>query len=1026
LAMDIDEAFLRPSSEYRGKPFWAWNGLLREDELRRQIRVFKRMGLGGAFMHSRVGLATRYLSEEWFDLVESCVDECSKQGMEAWLYDEDRWPSGAAGGIVTKDPMHRQMVLRLSILDTQEYRPDRTELGVFVARVEGSSAYNVRRIDSGVARATGGERVLVFKAQAADPSFWYNGQTYLDTMSPSAVDRFIEVTHEAYARRVGKAFGNVVPGIFTDEPNYGGYDVEQTGAHAPWTRSLPSVFTERYGYDILAHLPEIFYRVEGQEFSKVRYHYRDCLTHLFTRSFAEKIGRWCEENGLLFTGHVLGEENLLSQTSVVGSAMRFYEFMQAPGIDILRGQILTRQGGVAPEFATAKQCSSVQHQFGRRWMLSELYGCTGWQFTFAEHKAVGDWQAALGVNLRCPHLSYYTMLGPAKRDYPASISFQSPWWRDYGYVEDYFARVGVMMSEGEVVRDIAVIHPIESAWALFCGRFRDCAALWELNSRFEAVQDILLREHFDFDYVDEDILSRHGRPVADGLAVAKAVYRAVVVPPTLTLRSSTLAILERLIGAGVPVLFISPVAKHVDAEPSDEAERLALRARMVSLDRGKITKALVDLGRIRRVSIKTKDGKEYPNSLYMLRFDQKTGRYLAFICHTIQDKGSGPLLVTMPGEGQVQEWDPVSGRIFAAEADRRKGFVRIHTDMAGCGSRIFVVDPKPCALRRGEKLREVARRPIRLRRWPILRDEPNAIPLDVGYYSLQGGSWKGPLEVLRMDRAVRDAIGLPHRGGGMVQPWAREPRPEGEGVELSVRFPFKVQCIPSGPCHLVMEKPEDYRITLNGRDLTADQDEGWWIDNSFKRIRVPPSFLRYGENELVLSTCYGPDHGLEAVYLTGEFGATRESGRPVITSLPTSLRLGDWTEQGFPHYSGSITYVADIDMPARKEERLFLELPGWEGVLSKVRVNGKDAGLIAWPPWEVEITGCIAPGKNRLEIEIVASRRNILGPLHLAEVYPPWTGPAQFETSGDKWTDDYVKIPYGLTKFPVLSIRRLR
>ena len=31
------------------------------------------------------------------------------------------------------------------------------------------------------------------------------------------------------------------------------------------------------------------------------------------------------------------------------------------------------------------------------------------------------------------------MAGEAKRDYPASIHYQSPWWKEYSYVEDHFA-----------------------------------------------------------------------------------------------------------------------------------------------------------------------------------------------------------------------------------------------------------------------------------------------------------------------------------------------------------------------------------------------------------------------------------------------------------------------------------------------------------------------------------------------------------------------------------------------------------
>ena len=92
------ELFRNPGAAWRGKPFWSWNGELREDEVRRQINVMKEMGLGGYFMHSRAGLITEYLGEDWFDLINAGADEGEETGMEAWLYDEDRWPSGSAGG----------------------------------------------------------------------------------------------------------------------------------------------------------------------------------------------------------------------------------------------------------------------------------------------------------------------------------------------------------------------------------------------------------------------------------------------------------------------------------------------------------------------------------------------------------------------------------------------------------------------------------------------------------------------------------------------------------------------------------------------------------------------------------------------------------------------------------------------------------------------------------------------------------------------------------------------------------------
>ena len=79
-------------------------------------------------------------------------------------------------------------------------------------------------------------------------------------------------------------------------------------------------------------------------------------------------------------------------------------------------------------------------------MLSELYGVTNWDFDFRGHKLQGDWQAALGVTVRVPHLTWTSMAGEAKRDYPASIGSQSPWYREYSYLEDHFARVTTAMT----------------------------------------------------------------------------------------------------------------------------------------------------------------------------------------------------------------------------------------------------------------------------------------------------------------------------------------------------------------------------------------------------------------------------------------------------------------------------------------------------------------------------------------------------------------------------------------------------
>ena len=96
------ETFFHPGREYRSKPFWALNGDLEKGALIEEIDCMKKMGYGGAFLHSRTGLSTEYLSGEWMARMRDCAEALAARGMDAYLYDEDRWPSGIAGGMVTK------------------------------------------------------------------------------------------------------------------------------------------------------------------------------------------------------------------------------------------------------------------------------------------------------------------------------------------------------------------------------------------------------------------------------------------------------------------------------------------------------------------------------------------------------------------------------------------------------------------------------------------------------------------------------------------------------------------------------------------------------------------------------------------------------------------------------------------------------------------------------------------------------------------------------------------------------------
>ena len=503
------ELFKNPTSEYRGAPFWAWNCELDLDELLRQIDVFGEMGLGGFHIHVRTGMATEYLSKEFLGYVKACVDKAKEKGLLAYLYDEDRWPSGAAGGIVTKDDNCRQRMLRFTTVPYSEKTEEkilfvensteRTEEGTLI------TVFDVELDEKGYLKSYKritpdaealGTKWYVYLDYAPKTS-WFNNQSYIDTMSKDAMDKFIDTTYEAYKNVVGEDFGNTVPSIFTDEPQVSFKGrlpsaLDKTDVTLPWTPTFADTYKERYGEDVIEHLPELFWNLPENRPSVTRYRYHDHVADRFSEAFGQNCGKWCDGHGLALTGHLMAESTLFFQTLCISEAMRNYRGFGIPGIDML----CCRR-----EFTTAKQCQSVVHQLGKEAMLSELYGVTGWDFDFRGHKLHGDWQAAMGVTLRTQHLAWVSMKGEAKRDYPASISYQSPWYTEYKRVEDHFARVNTALTRGKPVINVGVIHPIESYWLYWGPVDQNRVIAHEKDENFQSLTDWLVKSNVDFDFV---------------------------------------------------------------------------------------------------------------------------------------------------------------------------------------------------------------------------------------------------------------------------------------------------------------------------------------------------------------------------------------------------------------------------------------------------------------------------------------------------------------------------------------------
>ena len=567
--------FKNPPAAYRGKPFWCWNGQLEGEELERQLEVFEKMGMGGAFCHSRVGLRTEYLSDEWFELINRCAAKGKRDGMEMWLYDEDRYPSGTAGGMVTENRELGIHYLRLNKAQG-EFKFSEEVISAFILEFKEGKIARKERIFADAAVPAGCE-IWYFTSEIMNSGSFYNGNPYADNANPETVERFIELTHKRYVEKCGDYIKDgTIKGIFTDEPHHGGVMngfaiSNENGTHlVPLPKDLFKHFKAEYGYELEDYLPEIYAFDIQDRAEQVKWHYMLLLQKLFLENFLGKLRDYCHENGLLLTGHVLHEDCLSAQAVMQGSVMRCYEYMDRPGVDVLWEE--------NREYQIVKQLSSAARQLEKPWLLSELYGCTGWQSNFASYKAMGDWQALLGINMRCQHLSFYTMQGESKRDYPASIFFQSAWWDKFSAVEDYFSRINVL-SMGKPICSTLVINPVESVytrihpgWAVMLSPLDE--QVCKMEGEYRALFYMLIENNIDFDYGDEDMMSRLSSVNNGVLSVGAGRYDTVIIPPCLTLRSSTFGLLEEFAAQGGKIILMGDMPQRENALKSNRIDQL--------------------------------------------------------------------------------------------------------------------------------------------------------------------------------------------------------------------------------------------------------------------------------------------------------------------------------------------------------------------------------------------------------------------------------------------------------------------
>ena len=1023
--------FKNPDSSSRGTPFWAWNGKAEPEKMMRQIACFKEMGMGGFIVHSRTGLQTPYLGKEFMETMHACVKEAGRQGLSLHLYDEDRWPSGFGGGFVTRNKEYRAKFLVFSRwpsggmpqgmvyhnkgrLDVRPNSGGKCLCG-FLVKLENGYLKSYQCIPPDQIGDL--SDLWYLHEEVMEPSPWFNNQTYMDTLNPEAVKEFIDVTYERYREELEEEFGKTVPSVFTDEPQFiHKHFFQDTDAvqwmTLPYTDRFEEKFQERWHTSFLERIPEMLWNAKGQKDFTIRYGYHRLLLELFAESYCDQIGNWCERNGIHLTGHMKGEGALALQAGSLGEAMRNYRYFHEPGIDILCDK---------REYITAKQVQSAARQMGKREVTCEMYGVTGWEFTFAGHKLQGDWLAALGVTRRVPHLAWSSMEGEAKRDFPASIFYQAPWYREYAALETYFARIISVLKAGTPAVHVGVIHPIESFWISY-GQVGAEQEQEEQEKNFARLLEWLLLGNIDFDLISESLLEVLDTEILDKkLKAGQMEYQVILAAGLKGLRSGTLQLLEEFRQAGGMLIFTGEVPTLIDGISGMRAEKLVKKAERIEFSE----KSILDcLENVRDLEITDEEGSPLKRYLYQMRQTEE-GIFL-FLADGLpleaERKEAEMVHLYVKGAYQAECWNPFDGSSERLECQIQ---IRRGKTVTHLARRMYRHDSLLLYLCSPQKKKEEEDPRPSVHLSAVRLQEPNVMLLDQAQFRLDNGKWEETEEILRIENRIRKQLHLPLKGEDFAQPWTGALSGKEKHLLTLQYMVHAEEAIEN--LSLALEDAENKNIWWNGRKVKCrkkvpDKAAEWYVDPAIGKI--PLGMAQKGENFLVIQMAFSGDSNLEACYLLGDFWVKfqRKNAetelrkcRPVLYKSSPLCRYGDITGMGYPFYSGNLEYVLEINV---EEGEYFLEAPFFTSPLLSVKLDGKPVGQIAFSPYRLGL-GRLS-GRHEILVTAFGNRQNTFGPLHNARSGERWIGPSAWRTEGADFTYGYRLSKNGILKAPVL------
>lgn len=1046
------ESFQTPPDRLNILPFWFWNGELDKSELEWQLKEYHDRGIPGLFIHGRFGLKVPYLSDEWFDRVEFVVQKAREIGIDIWIYDEMNWPSGSANKeVIEKYPHLGQKYLEMVILwidgplFTYLEATDSRYINTNDAKPIAAYACRQEEFENGIENLIdltpnlSFEKVIPWEAPEGKWVMMYFLEKeidyYIDALNPESTYRFLELTHERYKDAVGKDFSDIIPGFYTDEPAMHYYQVGMDNFVIPWSSKMFKIFRDRNGYSLKPNLPAL-YKKMGSDTGQIRFDFWKTLSDQYDDSYYKQIRNWCEDNNLIFTGHLMFEHWLRGHARCGGNIFSHLKNLHMTGVDHLYPRIGSEE--VPQEHVELKLASSAAHHFGSPRLLCESMGGTYWDVTLERMKWIANWEYVLGVNIFNNHGYHYSIEGERKRDWPPSQFYHHTWWKYYDRFTTYISRLGHTLSAGHHIADVLILYPMTSMWANYVPQgHTDISSVIEED--YNDLADALLRLHFDYDYVDEDILS--DATIQNGkISINEEEYSVLILPPLTHIKPQTFEVLKKYIEQGGDIIAnrllpielvdtddqidikeleecfnINPKVLLEEFENDDVKEEILKTKENIHLLKGNELSASQKRDRWGNVLMNCIDPDiiiDHEDVFYLHR--KQEDMHVYFIINSLQED-IGEVSISVRNQYQPELWDPESGEkkplsIFEV----KDGRVNLDLDFNSSQGYILIFkNPIPDeyisesnlsieSMKNGNIIgissnndedpyvRVQGKNSDRM-----IKEKPkkNLAPIELKpsfQFNIEDDNtlcladWKMKIEENEFNNKYYntnydDSDWLSVTNGAWEMQLPQERDKEIYPQTLWYRTWFTIEDIPYNTRLLIDGfSGSDYTLYINGQEI-KDKGTRSKLDAEIKEVSIQ-DYLKEGKNLIAVRLIVNrrTDGILDLLKIVGDFALKQVNHGYCIVKRPVQIDSGDWTKKGFPYYSGTAVYSTKFELSDKYlSDRLYLEIDCGEDVL-EVKINDHPTIVQIWHPYKIDITDLVQEGENRIVIKVTNTLINML------------------------------------------------